>query len=69
MTGTLSIRDEIVEIIGTMSERKLYALRDLLVDDDDTLSEDEKVLLAQCRKDIREHPKSFTPWEQVRREV
>ena len=69
MTETLSIRDEIVEIIGTMPERKLYALRDLLVDEDDTLSEDEKTLLDQCRKDIREHPENFTPWEQVRREV
>jgi len=68
MNAALSVRDEIFEIIGNMPERKLYALRDFLADDDDLLSDEEAQLLEQCRKDIKERPENFTPWEQARRE-
>jgi len=68
MNSALSVRDEIFEIIGNMPERKLHALRDFLADDDDMLSDEEVKLLEQCRKDIKEYPENFTPWEQVRRE-
>jgi len=67
MNAALSVKNEILEIIGNMPERKLYALRDFLADDDDILSDEEVKLLEQCRKDIKEHPENFTPWEQVRR--
>jgi len=68
MNSALSVRDEIFEIIGNMPERKLHALRDFFADDDDMLSDEEVKLLEQCRKDIKEHPENFTPWEQVHRE-
>ena len=50
-----------------MPERSLYALRplpDVLasapdIDDDDTLSAEEAVLLEQCRKDWKENPEGF----------
>jgi len=37
-------------------------------DEDDALSDEEAALLEQCRRDIKEHPENFTPWEKVCRE-
>ena len=68
MSQTLTVRDEVHEMIDIMSERSLHALRpllDILMDtpaydgDDDVLSEDELALLEQCRKDWKEHPETF----------
>jgi len=68
MNGTLTVRDEVHEMVDIMPERSLYALRpllDILMNtpaydgDNDILSEDELMLLEQCRKDWKEHPETF----------
>jgi hypothetical protein len=65
MAGTLEIRREIHGLIDTMPERSLNVLRpllDFLVDngaDDDVLSDEERELLEECRRDRQEHPESF----------
>ena len=72
MNGAVNIRQEVFEIIGKMSERKLYALRDFLIidtEDDDTLSAEELTLFLKCERDRVEHPDSFTDWRHVRREA
>jgi hypothetical protein len=40
---------------------------DILVDaNDNTLSGEERGLLEQCRKDRKERPENFTPWQKIR---
>ena len=75
MNGALSVRDEIHDVIDEIPDGNLHVLRPLLdflrykgIDEDDVLSNEEAELLEQCRKDIREHPENFTPWEKIRRE-
>jgi hypothetical protein len=71
MDGAAALRKETRRIIDTMPEYNLYRLRPLLdalvkTDPDDLLSDEEKQLLDQCRKDRREHPETLTPWAEVR---
>jgi hypothetical protein len=74
MTEVL-VRQEIHNLIDNISESKLYALRPILnvlvdeeYDEDDVLSEEEALLLEECRKDLKEHPERLTSWRKVRRE-
>ena len=69
MTGIVEVKQELHDLIENIPEKKLYALRPLLnmlVDEDDALSEEEYLLLEGCRKDRKEHPESFTPWADVK---
>ena len=72
MTGILEVRREIHNLIDNIPEKKLYALRPLLsvlaYEDDDILSEEERILLENCRKERKEHPENFTPWAAVKAE-
>jgi len=72
MSGALSVKDEIIEIIEKMPERKLYALRDFLLYDDnedEMVSDDELALFFECERDRKERPESFVNWRDVRREA
>jgi len=75
MMKALSVRDEIHDVIDEIPEGNLHILRPLLdflkfrgAEKDDLLSDEEAELLEQCRRDIKERPESFTPWENARRE-
>jgi len=75
MNGALAVREEICEIIHNMPERGLYALRPLLdvlvdvPDDDDVLSSEELDAFTLCKKNIKDHPESFTDWKDVKKEM
>ena len=71
MTGIIEVKQELHDLIENIPEKKLYALRPLLsmlADEDDTLSEEEYLLLEECRKDRKKHPESFTLWADVKAE-
>jgi len=70
LNGTLNVREEVFEIIGKMSENKLFALRDFLIavgEESDKLSSEELALFMECERDRAERPESFAAWKDVRR--
>ena len=71
MSETVTIKEEVHDLVESLSDHALYALRPLLkvlLDElDDTLSDEELTLFLECEKDIHEHPEKCTPWEKARR--
>ena len=68
-----AVRKEIHDVIDDIPEHSLGALRPLLYllrdnGTDDRLSDEERVLLEECRRDRIERPESFKSWEEVRGE-
>jgi len=68
-----SARQEICDLIDEIPERNLYPLRPLLcllrdnsTEDDNGLSGEKRELPEECRRDRKERPESFTPWEEAR---
>lgn len=74
MNEALAVRQEIHGLIDSIPEHNLYALKPLLnvltdAADDDVLSDEELDLLAECRKNRKEHPETFTEWADVKKEL
>ena len=69
MNAALSIRDEVRELIENLPERKLYALRDFLTDEDDELTAEEMAAFERCEKNWKENPESFHDWDDVKKEM
>ena len=72
MNAALSIKDEVRGLIEDLPERKLYALRDFLTDDeddDDELTEEEMAAFDRCERNWKENPESFHDWDDVKKEM
>jgi len=69
MKTVTSVRNEVHGLVEKLPERRLYALLDLLADDEDTMSKEELAAFEQCEKNWRENPGSFSDWEDVKREM
>jgi hypothetical protein len=73
MNGSaLAVRQEIHNLVDTMPERNLYALRpllDVLVDEpiiiETDLTDEEKAIIEEGDKHYREHPEDFVPLESI----
>jgi hypothetical protein len=73
MNGSaLAVRQEIHNLVDTMPERNLYALRpllDVLVNEpiiiETDLTDEEKALIEEGDKHYREHPEDFVPLESI----
>ena len=74
MTGTvLAVRKELHNLIDSMPERKLNALRplfDVLIDDEmileTNLTDEENAIIAEGDRHYREHPEDFVPLESIK---
>jgi hypothetical protein len=72
MDEAATLRKEIREIIDIIPEYNLYRLRPLLdafieTDPDDILSDEDELLLEQCRNDRKKRPDTFSPWKTVKK--
>jgi hypothetical protein len=73
MNGSaLAVRQEIHDLVDTMPERNLYALRpllDVLVNEpiivETDLTDEEKAIIEEGDKHYREHPEDFVPLESI----
>jgi hypothetical protein len=73
MNGSaLAVRQEIHNLVDTMPERNLYALRpllDVLVHEpiiiETDLTDEEKAIIEEGDKHYREHPEDFVPLESI----
>jgi hypothetical protein len=63
MNEALAVRQELRTLIDGMPERNLYALRPLLNvlagNSDDILSDEDRALFEECKRDLIEHPENF----------
>jgi hypothetical protein len=74
-TAETTVRDEIHALVDEMPERKLYALRELLdarADEEywkpaieTDLTDEEKEIIAEGRRQYAEHPETFTSLDDV----
>jgi hypothetical protein len=71
--AALAVRQEIHNLVDTMPERNLYALRpllDALVDEpiiiETDLTDEEKAIIEEGDKHYREHLEDFVPLESIR---
>lgn len=70
-------KTEILEELPKLTSQERYEIRlklaeldgDVWLDDDDPLTEEQKVLLEARLADMEQHPEKSIPWEEAKRRI